>query len=220
MPTLVQISGKPATGKSASIRFLDPKKTYVIDADEKGLSWAGWTKDYNAESKNYAKISEPSKVYQLVKAIHDNRPEVTAIVIDTINTMMSNEEVDILKHPNRDAWKDLATDVYDLYRLIRQLSRQDLVVFVMAHIEPYDVNGVTHWRTMTNGKKLSKLNLNSFLVYNLYTKVNYQPTGQVEYKLVTQSDGTTEARALMGVFEPEIENNLEAVRSSVMKAIN
>lgn len=159
-------------------------------------------------------------MYQLVKAVHDNRPEVTAIVIDTINTMMSNEEVDILKHPNRDAWKDLATDVYDLYRLIRQLSRQDLVVFVMAHIEPYDVNGVTHWRTMTNGKKLSKLNLNSFLVYNLYTKVNYQPTGQVEYKLVTQSDGTTEARALMGVFEPEIENNLETVRSKVMQAIN
>lgn len=144
MPILVQISGKPASGKTTGARTLDPAATYFIDADEKGLSWKGWSKDYNTERKNYAKVSEPSKVYQIVKAVHDTRPEVTAIVIDTINTMMSNEEVEILKHPNRDAWKDLATDIYDLYRLIRQLSRPDLVVFVMAHIEPYDVNGITN----------------------------------------------------------------------------
>jgi dephospho-CoA kinase len=38
---LVQISGMPATGKTTGARFLDPKKTYYIDADGKGLSWKG-----------------------------------------------------------------------------------------------------------------------------------------------------------------------------------
>jgi len=35
---IVQITGLPATGKTTGARFLDPKKTYIIDADGKGLS--------------------------------------------------------------------------------------------------------------------------------------------------------------------------------------
>ena len=115
--------------------------------------------------------------------------------------------------------KQLAVDIYDLYKLIRQLNREDLVVFVMAHIEPYDVNGVTHYRTMTNGKKLSKLNLNSHLRYNLYTDVVYNPIKEEsEYFLVTQSDGTTEARSVMGVFDTKkVPNDLEQVRLKILE---
>lgn len=156
-------------------------------------------------------------MYKYVKSIAEKKPEVNCIVIDTINTMMSNEEIEILKNPSRDQWKDMAVSIYELYKLIREIKRDDLVVFVMAHIEPYEVNGVTHYKTMTNGKKLSKLNLNSFLVYNLYSKVEYTPGKPATYTLVTQSDGTTEARSMMGVFEAEIENNLEVVRDTVSK---
>lgn len=214
MSILVQISGKPATGKTTGARTLNPKTTYIIDSDEKGLPWKGWAKDYNSENKNYVKTSDPSQIYKIVKAVHDSRPEVNCLIIDTINTVMSNEEMAILKDPSRDAWKDLAVDIYDLYKLIRQLPREDLIVFVMAHIEPYDVNGVTNYRTMTNGKKLSKLNLNSHLRYNLYTEVVHNPIKEVnEYSLITQSDGTTEARSVMGVFESKrIPNDLEQVR--------
>jgi hypothetical protein len=102
--------------------------------------------------------------------------------------------------------------------MIRESKREDLVVFVMAHCEPYDVNGVTHYRTMTNGKKLSKINLNSFLAYNLYSKVTKLPDNKFTYELITQSDGTIEARSNMGVFDTKIENNLEFVRKSVIDA--
>ncbi len=88
----------------------------------------------------------------------------------------------------------------------------------MAHCEPYEVNGITHWRTMTNGKKLTKINLNAFLAYNLVTKVNRTPDGKTSYELITQSDGTTEARSVMGVFSTTIENNLEEVRKTILEA--
>ena len=112
----------------------------------------------------------------------------------------------------------LATSIWNLYKMMREIKRDDLVVFVMAHCEPYDVNGITHYRTMTNGKKLSKINLNAFLAYNLYTKVTKTPDNKFTYDLITQSDGTTEARSVMGVFDPKIENNLEVVRKSVLEA--
>jgi hypothetical protein len=42
----------------------------------------------------------------------------------------------------------------------------------------------------------------------------------MEYKLITQNDGTTEARSVMGVFEEKIDNNLEFVRKTVLEAEN
>lgn len=88
----------------------------------------------------------------------------------------------------------------------------------MAHCEPYEVNGMTKWRTMTNGKKLSKLNLNSFLRYNLYTEVDQKPDGSANYLLSTEGKGVTEARAVMGVFEQTIPNDLEAIRQKIVEA--
>lgn len=109
----------------------------------------------------------------------------------------------------------LATDVYDLFKLIREMAREDLTVIVMSHLDVYDVNGVQHYRIKTNGKKLTKLNLNSFLTYNLYTKVTYE--GEAKYELVTVSDGTTEARALKGVFPPTIPNDLKMVVDTIIE---
>ncbi len=157
-------------------------------------------------------------VYKLVKAVSETRQDVNCIVIDTINGMMTAEEMRILESPSRDKWADLATDVWNLYQLIREIKREDMVVLVLAHTEPYDANGITHWRTMTNGKKLSKINLNAFLAYNLYSKVHKGADGKMEYSLITQSDGTTEARSVMGVFPEKIDNNLEEVRKTVIEA--
>ena len=47
------IMGESGSGKTTSMRNLDPKTTYYIDADGKGLSWKGWRKQYSQENKNY-----------------------------------------------------------------------------------------------------------------------------------------------------------------------
>lgn len=41
MANLIQISGRPATGKTVGVMSLDPKTTFYINADEKELPWAG-----------------------------------------------------------------------------------------------------------------------------------------------------------------------------------
>ncbi len=103
---LVQITGLPATGKTTGARFLDPKSTYYIDADGKGLSWKGWKNAYNAENKNYAKTADPTTIYKVVKAVSETRQDINCIVIDTINAMMTTEEMAILESPSRDKWAD------------------------------------------------------------------------------------------------------------------
>lgn len=84
----------------------------------------------------------------------------------------------------------------------------------MSHTEVYELNGVQCQRIKTNGKKLTKINLNSFLTYNLYTKVTYE-NNQPKYELMTRSDGTTEARSMKGVFEDLIPNDLKYVIETI-----
>ena len=42
MSKTVAIMGISGSGKSSSIRTLDPETTFYIDADGKGLTWKGW----------------------------------------------------------------------------------------------------------------------------------------------------------------------------------
>jgi len=87
MAKLIQISGLPGTGKTTGLRYLDPKETFVIDCDKKGLSWAGWNKQYNKESSNYIATSDITLIYKALKHISDNLPHVKYIAIDTINSI-------------------------------------------------------------------------------------------------------------------------------------
>ena len=52
MSKLICIMGESGSGKTTSMRNLDPKTTLYIDCDKKGLSWKGWKKQYNKENQN------------------------------------------------------------------------------------------------------------------------------------------------------------------------
>ena len=219
MATLVQISWQPSTVKTMGARFLNPETTLFIAGDPKGLPWAGWRKQYSPEKKNFVKVNTAAEAIRVLKAAVDKLPHVNCIVIDTISTLMSNEEMEIMKSPgSRDAWADLASSVYELYQVVDSLKKDDLVVFVLSHIELFDDNGIVRKRTKTNGKKLTKLNLNGLLSYNLYAEVH--PTGEegvFEYKLRTQTDGTDEARSPYGMFDYRIDTNFEFIRKTILE---
>ena len=52
MANVICIAGESGSGKTTSLRNLNPAETYIIDADKKGLSWRGWKKYYSIENKN------------------------------------------------------------------------------------------------------------------------------------------------------------------------
>lgn len=101
-------------------------------------------------------------------------------------------------------------DIYELYSEAATL-RDDLIVVFCAHIEGYEQNGVTKYRTKHGGQKLTKLNMNGKLSYNLYTDVTVKSDGSREYWFITQNDGLTEARSVEGVLPLKMENDLGEV---------
>jgi len=157
-------------------------------------------------------------IMSVLRNVNDKAPHINCVVIDTINGILTDKVMDEVKKIGHDKWRDLSEIAYELYNFIREDLRDDLIVYIMAHVEVYQEDGVTKYRTLFPGKQLTKLNMSGKLNYNLYTEIDTVSPGKFEYNFVTQTDGTNEARSSYGVLPYKLPNNLEEVRLLINKA--
>lgn len=206
MAKVICVAGESGSGKTTSLRNLNPAETYIIDADKKGLSWRGWKKQYNLDNKNYACTDEPDKVYALLHLLAGKRPEIKVIVIDTIGSIMVADEMRRMKEKGYDKWQDLAQCIWNIVDAAYTL-RNDLTVIFMAHTQTErDDNGFLFTRIKTSGKKLEKICLES-----KFTTVLIAKCISGEYIFETHAKNST-AKSPMGLFEEDtIPNDIATV---------
>lgn len=206
MSRVICVAGESGSGKTTSLRNLDPKTTFIVDADRKGLSWKGWKKQYNAENKNYIQTSDVNKISSLLLNIHSKATHIKTVVIDTLNTIMVDDEVERMKEKGYDKWIDLAQCVWGLVSGAH-LLRDDLTVAFLAHTQTErDDSGFYFTRLKTSGRKLDKICLES-----KFTTVLIAKCIDGRYVFETQARNST-AKTPMGCFEEfEIENDLAKV---------
>ncbi len=75
---LIGIVGATGTGKSTSIKHLDPKETYIINVAKKELPFKGAEKLYNSESKNYKEVDDANEITRLLRTISEKAPRSNA----------------------------------------------------------------------------------------------------------------------------------------------
>lgn len=210
MSKLIGIMGESGAGKTTSLRTLDPKTTYIIDADKKGLSWKGWKQQYNKDNKNYIATDDPLVIRSLAKNINDKAPKIKTIVVDTVNGAMVADEMRRSKDKGYDKWMDLAACVWNL--IDDALTyREDLTFIFICHSQT-EVNesGFLWTRIKTSGKKLDKIVLES-----KFNTVLLAKCVDGRHIFETQSNNST-AKSPMGAFETmEIDNNM----ADVLKAL-
>lgn len=116
MSKVICIAGESGSGKTTSMRNLDPETTMYIDCDKKGLSWKGWRSQYNGDKKNYLKTDFPQVALQALKKIdkEEQYKHIRVVVVDTINGLMIADEMRRCKEKGYDKWQDLAQSIYDL----------------------------------------------------------------------------------------------------------
>ena len=71
MALIICVAGESGSGKTTSMRNLDPATTFYIDCDKKGLSWKGWRNDYNEDNKNYFKTDFPEMALKYLQMVND-----------------------------------------------------------------------------------------------------------------------------------------------------
>ena len=196
------ILGASGSGKTTSLEHLDPKLTFYIDADGKGLSWKGWRNQYNKTNKNYFVCDDPNSIYSLMQQINDKQKQIKYLVIDTLNGCMVADEFRRSKDKGYDKWLDLATSVYNIVDYANKM-RDDLTVILIGHTQTSD-DGFTCM--LTNGRKLNKICLESKMTTVLLAKAE-----DGKYVFETRARNST-AKTPKGAFDTdEIPNDIMLV---------
>jgi GTPase SAR1 family protein len=209
MSNSILIMGDSGSGKTTSMRNLNPEETFYIDADKKGLSWKGWKKQYNHENKNYYKNSSPDKIIEVMLRISKEMPHIKVIVVDTLNWIMIDDEFNRMKEKGYDKWQDMAYSIMQIVGLGNQL-REDLTVIFTAHTQTErDDSGYMYTKMKTSGKKLDKISVES--MFNTVLLARCKDAANQEYVFETQANSST-AKTPLGAFETmEIPNDVVEV---------
>lgn len=205
MAKVIGIMGESGSGKTTSLRNLDPKTTFIIDCDKKGESWPKWREQYSLELHNYMATDQIGTVGGILDKIdkQDNMKHIKVAVIDTLNGLMVADEVRRMKEKGYDKWVDLAQCVWELLDHLYEL-RDDLTVIVVCHSQTQkEDDGYTFTRIKTSGKKLDKLNVESKL-----TTVLHAVAKDGKYVFYTHANNST-TKTPFGAFDAdEIDNDI------------
>lgn len=211
MSRLICIMGESGSGKTTSMRTLDPNSTYYFDCDGKGLAWKGWKSQYNENKRNYFCTRDIPKIERTIVKISAKKSEIKTVVVDTLNTAMADKEVKGMKENGYGKWIDLTQFVWNLIETAGGLRDDLTVIFVMHSETVRDDFGYAFTRIRTNGRKMEKLVLESLFNVVLLAK----RTDEGRYIFETQTKNST-AKSPMGAFETfEIDNDIQ----SVLKAL-
>jgi len=161
------ILGRSGSGKTSSMRNLDPVKTGIINCDKQELPFVkdGYETILNENGKpdlvvsNYVETGKPRSVIATLKA-WEQRDDLDTIVIDTITHLMTSFYITDALGKDYGGYKELATSFWNIMDAIRDLRKN---VIVYGHIkEEFNEYGDKFFGMRTHGKMIKEMEPESF----------------------------------------------------------
>lgn len=212
MSIACMVLGQSGTGKSTSLRNLDPAQTLLIQAVKKPLPFRSEHWGYFDKTKNpRGNIFVCDQAAQIVRLMqHTTRP---VIVLDDFQYILSNEFMRrVLDKETGNAafakYNEIARNAWDILMAAGQLTDHKRV-YILGHTQEDD-NGRVKAKTI--GKLLDeKITIEGLLTIVLRTTVI---NGQ--YLFTTQNNGLDTVKTPLGMFDAEqIDNDLAIVDSAI-----
>ena len=151
---LIGIVGATGTGKSTSIKHLNPEETYIINVAKKELPFKGSEKLYNAEKRNYKEVDDATEITRLLRTISEKATHIKNIVIEDSNYIMGFNLVSKATETGFTKFSIMARDMVELLREARKL-RDDIKVFYFSHPETIEDGGdIIGYKIKTAGKMI------------------------------------------------------------------
>jgi len=214
---LIGIVGPTGTGKSTSIKHLDPKETYIINVAKKELPFKGAEKLYNREHRNYDEIDDANLISQRLRKLSNDAPHIKNIIIEDSNYIMGFNMMAKATETGFTKFTLMARDMVDLFRTARAL-RDDLKVFYFTHPETIEDGGeIVGYKIKTAGKMIdNQIVLEGLLTVCLYTFVEESKDGTSTYSFLTNRFRKYPAKSPDGMFtDVKVPNNLKLVAETI-----
>jgi len=227
MAQSVLVIADSGSGKSTSIRDLDPKETFIINIANKPLPFKGWKKNYTAISKenqkgNMTPVSSSAGIIKAMMHVNDKMPHIKNLVIDDWQYMSSFEYFDRANEKGYDKFTQIAANLAQVAKLPKDM-RDDLYIFFLTHSEEStDVNGHRKVKAKTIGKMIDNtLTLEGLFSIVLFGKVVKDENDKLNYVFETVNNGENTCKSPAGMFDDaRIENSLQRVKNAIIEYEN
>lgn len=154
MANNIILLGKSGTGKSTSIKGLNPKETVIINTLKKRLPFKGSNTMYNKENKNLFNVDDYTTVIQYLQSINDKALHVKNIVLDDAIYILRKEYFKRAKESGYTKYTELAAHFQQIISTCEGL-RDDLNIFFILHSEDVISDStITGYKVSTIGKLL------------------------------------------------------------------
>lgn len=198
MANIIMLLGKSGTGKSTSIKGLDPKETVVINVLGKRLPFKGSNALYNKENKNLFQRESYTDIISLVQNISDKATNVKNIILDDFIYVMRKEYFSRARETGYNKYTELAQHFQQIISTCEKL-REDLNVFMILHSEDIQSDKTTTgYKVSTVGNLVDNCyNPLEVVPMVLYSSVKYDDKGNASYGFYTHrcKEGTVEIPA-------------------------
>lgn len=199
------ILGSSGSGKTTSLRNLDPKKTLLIQCLRKPLPFRaeGWKVRVDKSGGNIFQSDDPMRIE---KAMRSSSHEI--VVIDDYQAVMVNQLLSRTGETGYKKFEDIGKAAWDIFNAAGQLADHRRV-YILAHTQTDDFGNV---RMKTVGKMVdSTLVPEGYFTIVLRTQV----TNGI-YQFSTQTNGQDCCKSPIGMFpDTLIDNDLAAVDSMI-----
>lgn len=219
---VVAIIGKTGTGKSTSIKTLDPRETVILNLLNKRLPFKGSDRMYNKENKNLFAVDTYDRIIAVVENINEKAPHVKNIILDDISFLMRKEFFARSKERGYEKFNDIGTHMQQVISACEH-TRPDLNIFLMFHAEDVTDGGdIVEYKIATVGKMVDQsYNPLEVVEVALFSSSEFDADGNISYGFYTKRQKVegvvVPAKSPDGMFEESfIPNDL----AMVIKAID
>lgn len=201
------ILGESGTGKTASLRNLDPKQTLLIQPVRKPLPFRSndWHEiKAKGDGGNIFVCNDAQKIVAAMR-----KATQSVIVIDDWQYILASQFMARRNEKSYDKFTDIGGAGYDIVQAASQLA-EDKRVYVLAHTATDDMGNI---RIKTLGKLLD----DKIVVEGMFTTVlrTFVDPG-TGYFFLTHNNGHDTVKSPMGMFkESQIENDLAMVDKTI-----
>jgi hypothetical protein len=209
MANLTLIMGECGSGKTTSLRNLNPDETFIINIENKPLPFRNFKNLFRSAPEgdkkiNYYAEDNAIKIVSAINKISKERPDIKYLVIDDFGYLMSNEFFAKASEKGYEKYSILGQHAWMVLNALKG-SRNDLYCFVMAHNE---LTNDGKYKIRTIGRMLDE----KFNVEGIFPHVYHALVIEGRYRFLTHNDGKHIARSPLDMFKDDyIENDLQKI---------
>ena len=198
------ILGQSGTGKSTSLRNLNPEDVLLIQVVKKPLPFrsANW-KPLTKEGGSIVVTDNPQQIMAIM-----NKSTRPIIVIDDYQYVMANEYMRRSQETGFAKFTEIGRSTWEIFTAAAKLA-DDKRVYILSHTEESE-SGKTKIKTI--GKMLDeKITLEGMVSICLQTAIINE-----QYIFMTKNNGHNTVKSPIGLFDHEhVENDLNAVDKAI-----